>query len=362
MNEILNKTDEKAKSEYESFVSSHKNGCFMQSLRWTDVKKDWDYEAVISRNENGKIRGTALFLIKKIPVLGCAFLYSPHGPVCDFKDRDTLEDIFEGADKIREMYNCYELRIDPNITENDKDEIGIFKSLGFDFRENAPELTTIQARNNYILKIKGKSCEEIFEGFHKKWRYNIRLAERKGVECRICGTEALDDFYELMKETGERDGFCIRSREYFSRMIKSLGNHCRLYMCYFNGEPLSGAISVQYAGKTCYVYGASTSKMRNLMPNYLMQWRMICWAAESGCDIYDFQGIPFYKDETHPNYGVYRFKQGFRGEVMTYAGEFTKTYSKVCSEIIEKTEKISRRIFHINPASLFELFRKNKNG
>lgn len=357
MTEIINKNDEKLRDEYELFVSSHKNGGFMQSLDWTKVKDQWDYEAVVSRNKNGDIRGTALFLIKKIPFLGCSFLYSPHGPVCDFDDREALKDIFNAADKISRMYNCYELIIDPNITENDRKYISIFKSFGFDFKDNAPELTTIQARNNYILKIDGRNTEEIFNSFHKKWRYNIRLASRKGVECRICGVEALDEFYSLMEETGKRDGFCIRSKDYFRRMITGLGEHCRLYMCYLNNEALSGAISVQYAGKTSYVYGASTVKMRNVMPNYLMQWNMICWAVESGCDIYDFQGIPFYKDETHPNYGVYRFKQGFNGEVMTFAGEFTKSYKKSYLKIMDIAAKLSRKVFHITPARLLEIFK-----
>lgn len=357
MNEILNKNDKIAVDEYEKFVSAHKNGCFMQSIKWTNVKNKWNYEAVISRNDRGEIRGAALFLIKKIPFLGCAFMYSPHGPVCDFDDREALEDIFLGADLIREEYNCYKLIIDPNITECDNKEIEVFKSFGFDFHENAPELTTIQARNNYILKIDGRSSEEIFNSFHKKWRYNIRLAMRKGVKCCVCGVEALDDFYALMEETGERDGFCIRSKDYFERMITELGEHCRLYMCYCDGEPLSGAVSVQYAGKTCYVYGASTARMRNVMPNYLMQWNMICWAIESGCDIYDFQGIPFYKDETHPNHGVYRFKQGFNGEVMTYAGEFIKNYKRVRSQIIRTTSKVSRKVFHINPARFLDLLK-----
>ncbi|MGN1480960.1 lipid II:glycine glycyltransferase FemX [Porcipelethomonas sp.] len=355
MNEILNKKDIRSVKEYEEFVSHHKNGNFMQSVEWTGVKKDWDSEAVISRDSNGKIRGTALVLIRKIPFLRCSFLYSPHGPVCDYNDIETLKDIFEGIEIIRKKYKGYELIVDPCITENDREEIGILKSLGFGFTENAPELTTIQARNNYILRINSRTQDEIFQSFHKKWRYNIRVASRKGVECRVCGTECLDDFYGLMEETGKRDGFCIRSKEYFRRMMENLGEHCRLYMCYYKGVPLSGAIATQYAGKTCYVYGASTAQYRNVMPNYLMQWTIICWAVENKCDIYDFQGIPFYKDETHPNYGVYRFKRGFNGEVLTYAGEFVKCYNKFYSFLVRKAGNIARKIFHINPARLLEL-------
>lgn len=356
MTEIMDKCDPEKIKEYESFAENHPNGNFMQSVRWTGVKKSWDYEIIIVRNAENKITGSALVLIKEIPFLKRTFLYSPHGPVCDYKDRGALEKIMEGVEILRRKYRAYETIFDPCITENDTEEIEIFKEMGFSFKADAPELSTIQARNNYVLKINGRTKEEIFDSFHKKWRYNIRVAQRKGVECRICGAEALDDFYTLMEETGKRDGFCIRSREYFNRMLDNLGEHCRLYMCYYEGHPVSGAVSVQYAGKTCYVYGASTTLYRNVMPNYLMQWNMICWAVESGCRLYDFQGIPFYKDETHPNYGVYRFKKGFNGEVMTYAGEFSLCYNRAVRLAVRTAGFLYRRIFRKNPSELLARF------
>lgn len=124
---ILNKNDKEACEEYENFVSNHVNGNFMQSLNWTGVKNNWKWEAVISRDKYKKIRGTALILIKKIPILGCSFLYSPHGPVYDYEDADTLKEILLGIEIIRKKYKGYELRIDPCFTENDKKYIDIIK-------------------------------------------------------------------------------------------------------------------------------------------------------------------------------------------------------------------------------------------
>lgn len=354
--EIMDKGNKASRKEYEDFVENHCNGNFMQSLGWTGVKNSWQYEVIIVRNSEKNIAGSALILIKKIPFLKKAFLYSPHGPVCDYKDREVLKKIMEGVEILRKKYKAYEFIFDPCITEDDKEEIEIFKSMGFTFKADAPELSTIQARNNYVLKINGRTEQELLESFHKKWRYNIRLAERKGVQCLICGKESLDDFYMLMTETGKRDGFCIRSREYFEKMLDNLDRHCRLYMCYYEGHPVSGAVAVQYAGKTCYVYGASTALYRNVMPNYLMQWNMICWAVKNGCWLYDFQGIPFYKDESHPNYGVYRFKKGFNGEVMTYAGEFSKCYNKSVKSAVKAAGYFYRRIFGKNPSGLLERF------
>ena len=318
---------------YENFVSKHKNGWFTQSISWAEFKSNWNYEALLITGENGEIKGSALILIKKLPIIGRSFFYCPRGPVCDYDDKDIIKEIMEAVAELGIKYKAYQFMTDPPIKEDESVYINSFKELGFSFKKDAPELSTIQARNSYMLFFNGRSKEELFSSFHSKWRYNIRLASRKGVECRICGREAVDDFYALMKETGERDRFCIRGKKYFEGMLDKLGDNCRLYMCYYGDIPLSGAVCVRYAGKSHYVYGASTARMRNVMPNYLMQWTMISDAVDNGCYVHDFMGIPFYKDPQHPNYGVYRFKRGFNGEVVTFAGEFDIRYRPFVSRL-----------------------------
>lgn len=127
MTEILNKNDTSKIKEYEDFVENHTNGNFMQSIRWTGVKHDWGYEAVIVRNEENVIIASALILIRKIPVLNRAFLYSPHGPVCDYKDISQISQIMEGVEIIRKKYKAYQIIFDPCIMENDEEEINAFK-------------------------------------------------------------------------------------------------------------------------------------------------------------------------------------------------------------------------------------------
>jgi lipid II:glycine glycyltransferase (peptidoglycan interpeptide bridge formation enzyme) len=344
--ELIKKNDKEMLKEFEQFASTSKYGNFMQSILWPKVKDNWGWDAVISRDSDGKIKGTCLVIIKKIPIFGCTFLYAPHGPVCDWRDKETMADLFEGIKVLAKKYKCYQFMWDPCFEEKDKDISEMIIGMGFKHTYNAPELTTIQARNNYMLRnIEGKTADEVMMSFQPDWRNRIRKAGRKGVVCKACGVEALDDFYPLMQATGIRDGFSIRSKEYFVKMINGLGEkHCRLFMCYVEEDgkqiPLSGAVTTQYAGKTCYVYGASANHHRNLYPNYLMQWTMINWAIDGKNYIYDFQGIPFYKDPEHPNYGVYKFKKGFNGEVVTYAGEFFYVFKPFMKKIVDLCEKL----------------------
>lgn len=336
--ELLDFTNFLAVQEYETFVESH-GGSFTQSIHWCGVKRGWRHEAVVSRDSHGRIRAACLVLVKRFPLPFKSFLYSPRGPVWDHQDQEALWDLLAGLEDLAKKYRAYSWKADPLIEESDSKEVFTLRAAGLRFIPWQDDDNTIQCRSNYILELKGRGEEELLQSFKSKCRYNIRLAQRKGVTCGVYGKERLKDFYRLMEETHRRDGFQMRSREYFARMLDSLGEHCRLYLCDYEGEPLSGALCVQYGGRTTYVYGASTSAHREVMPNYLMQWEMIRWAAESGCETYDFGGVPHWYEPDHPNYGVYRFKTGFNGRLAVYAGEFTQVYSQRYKEAFDRALK-----------------------
>ena len=222
--EIINKSDEKLLAEYEQFASTSKYGNFMQSLKWPKVKDNWGWDAVISRDADGNIRGTCLIIIKKVPIFGVTFMYAPHGPVCDWSDKEVMTDLFEGVKVLAKKYKCYQFMWDPCFEEGDDKCTKLIEDMGFKHIHKAAELTTIQARNNYMLRnIEGKTPDEVMATFKPDWRNRIRKAPRKGVYCKACGTEALDDFYPLMQATGIRDGFSIRSKEYFVKMLNGIG-------------------------------------------------------------------------------------------------------------------------------------------
>jgi len=340
--EILDKNNKEQIEEYERFNLLHGN--FMQSLKWANVKSNWDWEVVLSRDEQGELWGICLVLIRKIPFSGSALMYAPRGPILDWTNKSAAADIFDGIAIISEKYRAYRFMCDPLFAEG---EPWVLNELGFSHTINADECETIQPRANYILKnIGGKTEEQLIAHFNPDYRNRVRKAIRKGVYCRKCGVEALDDFYPLMKQTGRRDNILIRPREYFARFLTGFPEkQCRLFMCYAEIDsrevPLSGAVAVRYGKTGTYVYGASSNDNRNLYPNYLMQLEMMKWAVEGGCEVYDFGGIPHYNDESNPAYGLYRFKKGFNGEVAVYAGEYeydfnpsTARLADMCADIL----------------------------
>lgn len=323
--------------EYEAFAKEHPRGGFTQSVRWHQLKSNWGHEVVVSRGADGAIVGGMSVLVQKIPLIGSSFLYAPRGPVCDLADKAVLADLKAGADALAKKHKAHLFKIDPDILLTDTATTDLLGAMGFRQFTGGTGFETIQARFNYRLYLQGRTEEELMMNLTQKTRYNVRVAMKKGVEIRVVGQEYLDDFMRIMQTTGERDGFNVRPRSYFARMLDALGEHVRLYMAFYEGKPVSGAITTNYAGKTCYVYGASDNVYRNVMPNYLIQWEMIKWAVETGCTVYDFQGVSgdITNEEDHL-YGLYRFKKGFNGTLDELAGEFDYVYRPIAAKLVDR--------------------------
>lgn len=308
--------DDKVK-QYEDYLQ--KAGAdFLQSSLWGNVKKTWQQEIYYKVDGDGKIIASFAVLIKKLPVVPLTILYCPRGPVLDWYDHEVMTDFKMTMKKLIRKHHAVFFKMEPYVLKDDERLIERIRSYGFKVSQE-----DIQCKDNYILRLENRTKEEVYNGFKKQWRYNIRYAPKKGVTCGFYGVEKIDDFYELLKITAERDQFPVRAKEYFINMMQVMGEeHCRLCMCYLDDEPLSAAMMTCFGGRVSYVYGASSNSHRNLMPNYLMQWTMISYAMDHHQKIYDFLGIPHFDDPNSPNYGTYHFKKGFNGEVVQYVAGF----------------------------------------
>ncbi len=330
-------------SQFEEFNKTHKNGNFMQSLSWANLKSNWIHEIVVSRDANGNIKGGASILMQSLPVLGSKFIYCPRGPVYDYDDKETLADLLLGIKALSKKYGGFLFKMDPGVFENDADSLKVITDLGFKYEAGRADFETMQTRYNYgLTSIEGKSEDEVLMSFSQKTRYNIRVAMKHGVQCRICGKESMDDFMRLMRITAKRDNFVCRAASYYEKMLDVYGENIRMYICYHNDIAVSAALCIRYGGKCWYVFGASDNAHRNVMPNYLMQWEMIKWAIEGGCYLYDFLGIPVNADPESPMIGVYRFKKGFNGEILALAGEFDYVLNPAVNFAFNSMKKLKR--------------------
>ena len=338
-------TDEESKKEYKKFLEGHERCNFQQSIEWAKVKDNWKNEIILAEDENKKIIGSMSVLIRKIPIFG-NIMYSSRGPTCDIHDISVMKQLTDGIKELAKKYKAIVYKAEPDILSSDEEYRKIVTSLGYKIKDDAKNFREeIQPRYVFRLDIKNKTEDEIFAGFHSKTRYNVRLAIKKGVEVKEGTREDLKDFHKIMVETGARDGFIIRPLSYFEKMYDEMApEHMKLLMAYHDGKPISGVIPIFYGNKTWYLYGASSNEHRNLMPNYLLQWEMIKMAIARKDDVYDFRGVSGVVDENHPQYGLYRFKQGFGAEFTEFIGELHMDYSPVRYKLYKISETVFKRV------------------
>lgn len=346
-------TDENSESEYTEFLETHERCNFQQSLEWAKVKISWKHEVILAEDNSGKIIGSLMVWIRKIPIFG-NIMYSARGPVCDIHNMEVLKQLSEGIQQLAKKYNAIVMRVEPDIVSSDETFRNIMIDLGYQIKDDAKNFREeIQPRYVFRLNTKNKTEEELFKNLHSKTRYNVRLATKKGVVIKEGTRDDLKVFHKIMVTTGIRDGFITRPLSYFERMYDCLGEkHMKLLMAYYNDEPISGVIVIMYGNKTWYLYGASSNEHRNLMPNYLLQWEMVKIALANKSDIYDLRGVPGIADNSN---GLYRFKKGFGAEYTEFIGEVYMEFKPFRYRLYKFSEKAYRNI-----RALKLKFKKNK--
>jgi lipid II:glycine glycyltransferase (peptidoglycan interpeptide bridge formation enzyme) len=185
-----------------------------------------------------------------------------------------------------------------------------------------------------------KNEPELLAEMKSKTRYNIGLAERKGVEVVIDNrNESFRKYLELLNETTKRQEFYAHTNNYQKNMWQEMKKSGMAYVAraVHKGETLSAWILFVFNGRLYYPYGASTRRKRELMASYLLVWEVIRFGKRKKCDEFEMWGcLGPNPDKKHPWYGLTRFKTGFGGDLIEYVG----AYDLVLSPLFYKTYKI----------------------
>jgi len=209
-----------------------------------------------------------------------------------------------------------------------------FNVLDFSF----PIFQTIDVQPSQTLILDlTKSEEEILQAMHQKTRYNIRLAEKKGVKIVEAGADRFEEFWQLLTSTGDRDDFNLHGRGYYQAMLKMDKSFVKLLFAEYQGKPLAGNLVIFFGDTATYIHGGSSNDNREVMAPYAMQWHTIKLAKQAGYKYYDFHGI----DETKWP-GVTRFKMGFGGQIVKYPGTFDLVYDEAWYNIYKMIRKVRR--------------------
>ncbi|MFW6368203.1 MAG: lipid II:glycine glycyltransferase FemX [Spirochaetota bacterium] len=214
-----------------------------------------------------------------------------------------------------------------------------------------PGAVDVQPPTTLLVGLEG-GADAVLAGMKSKWRYNIRLAAKRGVTVRGVTAESFEsDFsrwYALYEETAKRDRIAIHSSAYYRDFLEQAGLRSKngeepvveLLLAEHEGELLAGIVTARMGGRATYVFGASSGHKRNLMPAYALQWQAMQRALDSGCRYYDMFGLPPAADSSHPMHGLYRFKTGFGGEFVQYPGTVDRARRPLAGRAFRRAERV----------------------
>ncbi|MCK5320219.1 peptidoglycan bridge formation glycyltransferase FemA/FemB family protein [Candidatus Parcubacteria bacterium] len=316
----------KDKNKYNNFIKQQKHSQFLQSWEWGEFQKDVGNKVLrFAIENNGKI-AFVISLIKKSLPLGMNYFYSPRIGVKHLNEEIFIF-LFKEIKKITKKEKCIFLRFDPRSK---------FPISNFQFPIS--KTIDVQPSRTLILDI-SKPEEEILKQMHQKTRYNIRLAAKKDIDVRVIKDidKYFEEFWQLMAQTENRDGFRLHDKNYYLKMLKFNNKFIKLIAVFYQDKMLCANIVSFFGDMATYVHGASSNENRNLMAPYALQWHTIKLSKAYGFKYYDFNGID---EQKWP--GVTKFKKGFGEKEVGYLGTYDLVFDSCKYNLYKLLRKIRR--------------------
>lgn len=312
--------------DWQDFISACQNVHILQTQLWGELKSyfGWSPGWLVKGDLGAQI------LTQSLP-LGYKVAYIPRGPVSasgPVLDHPDWPALLAAVDDYCASQKVVFLKMEPDLWEPElPDSNPPFQG----FRSSSH---SIQPPRTLLVSLEGTE-DQILARMKSKTRYNIRLAEKKGVTVREI--TSVDTFYGLLEGTSDRAAFGIHTREYYQKAFQIFHpeNACALFLAEFEGIPLASIMVFRLGDRCWYFYGASSDLHRQLMPTYLVQWEAMRWAKGQGCRSYDLWGVPdedfdileeSFTTRSDGLWGVYRFKRGFGGQLLRASGPWDRVY------------------------------------
>ena len=359
---------EKNRNEYNAVVTHP-----LQSYEWGEFREKTGVK-VIRRGveKNGKLIDGFSLTIHRVPRTNYNIGYLPKG-------NNPGKEVLEEIKRIGKENNCIFIQFEPNA-ENQELRIknqgvtqvgGLLTSAHVSeanehWREGKPAAGPRSFENlglipshrplftKYSFEIDlEKSEDELLKEFSSKTRYNIRLAEKRGVKVSIDDSEkSFEKYLELTNETTKRQGFYAHTPSYHTKMWEVLqttndkrlttnGLTAHLLTANFENEILTTWVLFVFHDTLYYPYGASTQKPKNLMANNLVMWEAIRFGKKLGLKKFDLWGSLGPDASEKDNwYGFHKFKMGYNPRHVEFVGSYDLVIKSKVYKVYKAADKL----------------------
>ena len=321
--------------QWDTFSREAETGHLLQSWVWGELKSHFGWLPIrLAAVDQGHIVAAAQMLFRRFPLGPVTTAYMPRGPMLS----QTLSlgspdlELMQAVRAASKRQHAVTLKLEPEWPDTD-----LARQWMSTQRFVASEWT-VQPRRTVLVDLRPDE-NDILAQMKPKTRYNIRLAERKGIVISRGTAEDLSDFHRLLLITGERASFGVHTLDYYRRVWSLFRERdsVALFLARYAGRTLAAILIIAWGKTAYYMYGGSSDEERQRMPTYLLQWEAMRWAKTRGCQLYDLWGIPDVDDAevgediqaaetsgvlSQGMGGLYRFKRGFGGRETRYVGAY----------------------------------------
>lgn len=288
------------------FLRENMKSDYMQSIKWNIVRNE-SKKYYLYYADNNQIIWTCNLLEKTKK--GNKYLYAPRGPVLKNSNFDLINLFLEKIENWMLEHDYTRLVINPYLKFEELDKIS--KKYKYVVTKRNDYSNLLDSCKLAIVDIIFDS-EKMINKLPSKFRQNTRRSYRKNLVSKISKEVDLNNFYKLYLETSERHDFTPHSIDYFRKLINVFHDELIFLEVWHDDIPLAMSIDIIYNNKLIYLYGVSSTKNRNLLGMYNLQWEAIKYCIDNNIYKYDLGGVFCEANEIdNKDYGLYTFKKGY---------------------------------------------------
>lgn len=324
------------KATWDELIASRKNSQFLQSWGWGVFQQMLGRDVLRFRVfEKNEAIASVQIILHSLPA-GNSYWYIPRGPVIHKADCDQKKLLSSLDNFLHDKHgDTMFIRIDPI------DELQV----------EGERIKTTQPADEIAVKTFFPE-NVLLEAMREKTRYNIRLAERKGVSVKRIedidyAMRAFSKVWELLQLTAKRQGIHTHAKEYYETMLQTLlqNNQAQLFVAEYDKKIISAHITISFGDTLYYAHGASNNAQRNLMAPHLLHWVAIKYAKEIGLNYYNFGGVSPLGEENHKWQSLTHFKTGFGNDETLVRYKYPSAIDLIQRPLWYKVYKLVKKFF-----------------
>ncbi len=231
---------------HEQFMIGSPKEHFMQTAIWGEIKSTdgWQHEFVGFYRDD-QLCASALLFKKAVPGIRKYLYYCPRGPIADYHDRELLKEMTFVLRAYLKAHRALNLTIDPDVaieawdkydkpTMDRSDLAEFLSSLGWKHTGYVKNFENKQPRYTFRLSL-ADGIDTVYDNCDRMARKNLKFADEAAI--RVYPSDEMDRYFEIMRDTAERDHFYEGSPAYYRRLYPMLKEKGMAQLWFARYEP-----------------------------------------------------------------------------------------------------------------------------